>query len=298
MIIETQNLTKRFGRHGAVDALNLQVPKGAAMALVGANGAGKTTTIKMLMNLLRADGGQASVLGVDSAALGAAEFGRIGYVSESQKLPEQLTVGQFFDYLRPLYPTWDRAAEDAIRDQYELPAGRKLGKLSHGMRMKACLASVLPCHPELLVLDEPLSGLDPFVRDEVIEGLTANAGDTTILISSHELTEIEGLATHVAFMDKGRLIFQDSIDDMSARFRDVTIGFAEDPVAATLPKTWMSPTWNGRTLRFITGDYAGDEALKRMIPAHLGPLAHFSAEAMSLRDTSKALMRAHRKDVY
>jgi ABC-2 type transport system ATP-binding protein len=297
MIIETHNLTKRFTRHDAVSGLSLNVPQGAAVALIGANGAGKTTTLRMLVNILRPDFGEARVLGVDSRSLGPDEFGRIGYVSENQKLPEGLTVAQFFDYLRPLYPNWDRDLEDEVRMRFELPADRKLGQLSHGMRIKACLASALPYRPALLVLDEPLSGLDALVRDEVMSGLLASAGETAILISSHELSEIEGCATHVAFMESGRLLFQDSMEALNSRFRDVTAGFDRDPdTTIQLPDAWMSPKWNGRTLRFSTGAWSGEDDLRRSIAPLLGPLVHLSAEPMNLRDISKALIRAHRRE--
>ena len=119
-------------------------------------------------------------------------------------------VEQYFDYLRGFYPNWDRALEDELRERLELPPERQLGKLSHGMRMKAMLASVLAFRPSLLILDEPLSGLDPLVRDEIMEGVLRQADETTIVISSHELAEIEGCTTHVAFMVRGRLLFQET----------------------------------------------------------------------------------------
>jgi ABC-2 type transport system ATP-binding protein len=295
MIIETHNLTKRFKSTEAVSGVSLRVPEGAVTALVGANGAGKTTTLRLLVNLLRADSGKASILGVDSQSLGAGEHARLGYVSENQKLPVGLTVDQFFAYLRALYPTWDVERENQIRQKFDLPAGRKLGQLSRGMQMKARIASVLPYRPALLLLDEPLSGLDPLVRDEVLEGLLSNAEDTTILLSSHELAEIEGCATHIAFMDKGRLVIQDSMEDLAARFRDVTAGFADEPKhAAGLSKSWLTPEWRGRTLHFTCSDYRGDDDLSRALTSLFGPLAHLSTEPMSLRETSKALIRAYR----
>ncbi|HEX5047801.1 MAG TPA: ABC transporter ATP-binding protein [Gammaproteobacteria bacterium] len=297
MIIETHDLTKRFGKHDAVSGVSLGVPEGATLALIGANGAGKTTTLRMLMNLLRADAGEARVLGVDSRRLTAREYSRIGYVSESQELPARLTTEQFFAYLRPLYSTWDRTVEDDLRRRFELQPAQKLGQLSHGMRMKVRLAAALPHRPALLVLDEPLSGLDVLVRDEVMGGLLAHSADTTVLISSHELAEIEGCATHIAFMDKGRLVIQDSLEDVATRFREVTAGFVSDPkVPARLPEKWLTPEWSGRTLRFTTIAYAGDEELGRALASLVGPLAHLSAEPMSLRDTSKALIRAYRKE--
>jgi ABC-2 type transport system ATP-binding protein len=297
MIIETHNLTKRFGENEAVNGISLSVPEGATVALIGANGAGKTTTLRMLMNLLSADSGEARVLGVDSRRLSRREYARIGYVSENQKLPPDLTIEQFFAYLRPLYSTWDRALEDSMRKRFELQPDQKLGKLSHGMRLKVCLAAALPHRPALLVLDEPLGGLDVLVRDEVMGGLLANSGDTTVLISSHELAEIERCATHIAFMDKGRLVLQDSLDDVTARFREVTAGFAGDPQPPKkLPEKWLAPEWSGRTLRFTTSAYAGDEELGQMLASLVGPLAHLSTEPLSLRDASKALIRAYRKE--
>lgn len=297
MIIETHNLTKTFGAHDAVSDISLSVPEGATVALIGANGAGKTTALRMLMNLLQADAGEAWVLGVDSRRLTAREYSRIGYVSESQKLPLSLTTEQFFAWLRPLYSTWDRAVEDDMRRRFELQPGQKLGHLSHGMRTKLCLAAALPHRPALLVLDEPLSGLDVLVRDEVMGSLLAHSEGVTVLISSHELAEIESCATHIAFMDKGRLVIHDSVEDVAARIREVTAGFAGDPkVPAQLPETWLTPKWSGRTLRFTTIAYAGDEDLGRTLAALVGPLAHLSAEPMSLRDTSKALIRAYRKE--
>ena len=297
MIIETQNLTKKFGKHDAVSGISLSVPEGATVALIGANGAGKTTTLRMLMNLLAADAGEARVLGVDSRRLTAREYSRIGYVSENQKLPTSLTTEQFFAYLRPLYSTWDRTVEDDIRRRFELQPGQKLAHLSHGMQMKVCLAAALPHRPALLVLDEPLSGIDVLVRDEVMSGLLAHSDETTVLLSSHELAEIESCATHVAFMDKGRLVIHESVEDVAARFREVTAGFAGDPkVSARLPEKWLTPEWNGRTLRFTTTAYTDDEELSRMLASLVGPLAHLSTDPMSLRDTSKALIRAYRKD--
>ena len=143
MIIECENLVKRFRRHDAVRGVNLAVPKGAALAIIGANGAGKTTTLRMLVNILTPDSGTARVLGIDSRRLRPGDLLRIGSVSENQKLPDRLTVGQYFDYVRSLYPSWDRGLERDLRRQLDLPPGRALGKLSHGMHMKAMVVGAL-----------------------------------------------------------------------------------------------------------------------------------------------------------
>jgi ABC-2 type transport system ATP-binding protein len=167
----------------------------------------------MLMNILRPDRGDITVLDRPSRELGPADFQRIGYVSEGQRLPGTLTLAQYFDYLRALYPAWDRVLEKELCGQFELPPSRKIKHLSHGMRMKTLLVGALSFRPKLLVLDEPLSGLDTLVRDEVVHGLLQQAADTTILISSHELAEIESFTTHVAFLQNGRLFLQEAIEN-------------------------------------------------------------------------------------
>jgi ABC-2 type transport system ATP-binding protein len=295
MIIETQGLTKKFWRHDAVLGLNLAVPEGATCALVGANGAGKTTLMRMLVNNLKPDSGSAQVLGVDSRRLAPADFQRIGYVSESQELSTRLSVAGYFDYLRPLYPAWDPVLERELRVAFELPPERPLGKLSRGMRMKAMIVGALSFRPKLLILDEPLSGLDPLVRDEVMSGMLSQAGETTILISSHEIAEIEGGTTHVAFMARGRLLFQESVESLSARFRDVSVTLEAPAAEQPLPASWTNIRREGPTLSFTETAFTDDRMLRELVEARLGRCHYFEASAMSLRDVSKAAMRATRE---
>ena len=216
MIIEAQDLVKTYGSFAALRGLSLQVPAGSVFALLGANGAGKTTLIKILMNIIRPTSGRAMVLDTDARAVGPGLLAKIGYVSESQLLPGRLRVEEFFRYLRACYAGWDRGIEAALRQQLQLPPGRRIGALSHGMRMKMALACALPFRPRLLILDEPFSGLDALVREELTTGFLQRADETTIFLSSHELDEVERLATHVAFIDAGRLLFQGSIASLTA----------------------------------------------------------------------------------
>jgi ABC-2 type transport system ATP-binding protein len=295
VIIETRGLTKKFWRHNAVQGVSLAVPEGAVCALVGANGAGKTTLMRMLVNILKPDSGSAQVLGVDSRRLAPADFCRIGYVAESQELPERLSVATYFEYLRALYPGWDAAYERELRADFELPPARPLGKLSRGMRMKAMLAGALAFRPKLLILDEPLSGLDPLARDEVMSGMLSQAGETTILISSHEITEIEGGTTHVAFMVRGRLLFQESVESLSARFRDVSATLESPASGQPLPESWVNLRRDGAQVSFTETAFMDERALRELVEARLG-LCHFlEAGAMSLRDIAKAAMRATRE---
>jgi len=237
--IHTSELTKTYGLNGKTIALQpttLSVPEGAVFALVGHNGAGKTTLIKLLMNILVPTSGTSSVLGRPSSSLTGAAFERIGYVSENQDLPTWMTVQQYLDYLAPFYPHWQLG--DLVT-RLDLPLNRKLKHLSRGMLMKAALASVLAFSPQLIVMDEPFSGLDPLVRDELIEALIAHtrATNATVLISSHDLAEIEAFATHIGFLHQGRFLFNEELSSLSARFREVTVTFAPKIEVSSRPES-------------------------------------------------------------
>jgi ABC-2 type transport system ATP-binding protein len=261
-IIQTQNLTRSYGRTDALKGLDLIVPEQAIYALVGPNGAGKTTIIKLLMNILRPTAGTAQVLGQPTTSLGGEIFTKIGYVSENQELPEWMTVRYFLDYVKPFYPTWDLALEQHLLSRFDLPLDRKLKNLSRGMKMKVALASVLSYRPALIVLDEPFSGLDPLVRDELIEGLLERAPDSTILLSSHDLAEIESFATHVGYLDRGRLLFSEEMTTLADRFREVEITLNQpEPLPVNMPTTWLQPQTAGTVIRFThTGAAKGAAA--------------------------------------
>jgi ABC-2 type transport system ATP-binding protein len=227
LVIETHGLCKNYGRFAALSGLDIAVPEGSVFALLGASGAGKTTAIKILLNMIAPSRGGARILGVDSRALNPAVLARIGYVSENQVFPSRLRVEEFFDYLRPFYEHWDRSLEQDLRQRLILPPRRKIGELSHGMRLKLALACALPFRPKLLILDEPLSGLDALARDEIIGGFLGLAGQMSILVSSHELDEVQRFATHVAFLHEGRLLFQGSVAALSEHARPLFAGAVE-----------------------------------------------------------------------
>ena len=297
MIIETNHVSKRFGRFEAIEDLSLRVPEGSVFALIGPNGTGKTTTIRMLMNILRPDHGDITVLGTLSTRIGPRDLQNIGYVSESQRPPEGLTLARYFDYLRKLYPTWDRGLEQELCDQFELPSSRKIRHLSHGMRLKSLLVGALAFRPKLLVLDEPLSGLDTLVRDEVVNGLLQQAADTTIFISSHELTEIESFTTHVAFMLNGRLLLQEAIESLQTRFREVSVTLsAVKELPQPLPEDWLLPEIEGHRLKFICSSYESDAQLYQQLTQHFGAVK-VECEPMPLRAIANALMQARKRNL-
>jgi ABC-2 type transport system ATP-binding protein len=294
-ILRTVDLTKRFRGALALDRFNLDVPEGSVFALIGANGAGKTTAIKVLMNIHQPTSGRAEALGVDSRKLSPLEFQQIGYVSENQEMPEWMTVGYFLAYLKPFYPTWDDARAEELVRQFELPLDRKLKHLSRGMKMKAALASSLAYRPKLLVLDEPFSGLDPLVRDELIEGLLESAGESTILISSHDLAEIESFASHVGYLQRGRLQFSEEMTALSGRFREVEVTLDAAPVLpATYPASWLRLEASAAVVRFVDSQF--DEA-RTMAEVHaiFGESRGVSISPMPLRSIFVALAKAERK---
>ena len=293
-MIKADSLWKQYGNHDAIQGLSFSVPEGSAFALIGANGAGKTTTIKMLMNILQPSRGSARLLGVDSKKLSARELSRIGYVSENQEMPLALTVGEFLAYLRPFYPKWDRGLEQSLRKQLRLPADRKIGNLSHGMRMKMALACALPFHPELLILDEPFNGLDPLVRDELMEGMLAQAGQMTVFMSSHDLGEIDSFATHVAFVDSGKLLFEESMDTLMSRFREVRVTLeGEASLPAGPPGEWLNMRATGSVVTFVDTRFA-ESAMSGRLSPYWNEIRRVETKPLALRTIFTTLARASR----
>lgn len=293
-IIQTENLTKKFRRVKALNGLNLDVPEGAIYALVGPNGAGKTTAIKIMMNIFRPTSGRATVLGTESTWIAGRAFTAIGYVSENQELPGWMRVDGFMAYLRPFYPSWDRDLEKELVRQLDLPLDRKLKDLSRGMRMKAALASSLAYHPKLIVLDEPFSGLDPLVRDQLIEGMLARASEATIFISSHDLAEVETFASHVGYLEQGRLRFSDEMATLTERFREVELTFdLPSTLPEEWPESWMQIDASGVVLRFIESRFE-EERTRAEIRKLFGDVRDATFTPMSLRSIFLAMAKAGR----
>jgi ABC-2 type transport system ATP-binding protein len=293
-MIRTENLSKKFRSTAAVNDVNLTVPEGAIYALVGANGAGKTTLIKLLMNIFRPTAGGARVMGIDCRHLAGKDFQHIGYISENQEMPEWMTVENVLDYVRPFYPQWDRALERQLVGQFDLPSKRKLKHLSRGMRMKAAFAASLAYRPKLIVLDEPFSGLDPLVRDEIIEGLLDRAPETTILLSSHDLAEIESFASHVGYLEQGRILFSEEMPVLSGRFREITITLSTpSTLPQKIPPTWLQVEAGHSVIRFVDSNFRRQETAQEL--AEIFPSASdIAMESMPLRSIFLALAKTGR----
>jgi ABC-2 type transport system ATP-binding protein len=294
-MIRAQALTKRYRRNEALHGASFHVPEGSVFALIGPNGAGKSTAIKTLMNIIQPSGGSAEVLGVDSRRLGPAELAQIGYVSENQRLPEWMRVDYFLDYCRPLYPTWDTEAAAQLVREFGLPLDRRLRELSRGMKMKAALAASLAYNPRLIVLDEPFSGLDVLVREELIASLAERTPAATILIASHDLGEIENVATHAAYLNEGRVEFVEEMAHLTERFREVEVTLEEPAVLpGGLPAAWLNVEASAASARFADSAYDA-EATAAEIRRRFTAVRNIEATAMSFRAIFIALAKSHRR---
>ena len=207
-VIRVTDLTRRFGARTALASVSLSLSRGGVYGLIGANGAGKTTLIKHLLGLLRAESGSVRVFGLDPVADPVAVLSRIGYLSEENDLPGWMRVDELIRYSRAFYPAWDDAYAEDLRRAFALDPTAKVKNLSKGQRARAGLLIALAYRPELLVLDEPSSGLDPIVRRDILGAVIRTIADEgrTVLFSSHLLEEVEQVADHVTMISQGRIL--------------------------------------------------------------------------------------------
>ena len=298
-IIAIENLSKKYRRNAVLNGLNLGVEEGSVFGLIGPNGVGKTTTIKILMNILKADAGEARVLGIPSRRLQPDHYSKIGYVSENQQMPGWMTIQYLLDYLKPFYTSWDSGYAGSLLEQFNLPRDRKIGQLSRGMWMKTALVSSLAYRPRLLILDEPFSGLDPVVRQDLIEGLVDSASETTLFISSHDLVDIESFATHIAFLSESGLQFSEEMSSLTSRFREVEVIVASPVMLCDCknwPAHWLRPESSPSLIRFVESRFE-PERTEGDIRRLFGGAAQVSVKAMPLREIFITLARSLSKPV-
>ncbi len=228
-VVRIESLTRRFGAKVALDNVSLTVPRGAVFGLVGANGAGKTTLIKHVLGLLRAVRGSVRVFGRDPVADPVGVLAHVGYLSEENDLPGWMRVDELLRYTRAFYPGWDDAYAERLRRDFGLDPAARIKHLSKGQRARAGLLIALAYRPELLVLDEPSSGLDPVVRRDIMEAIVRAIAEDgrTVLFSSHLLHEVERVADRVAMLHRGKVVFDSALDDVKETHRCLTLRFAE-----------------------------------------------------------------------
>jgi ABC-2 type transport system ATP-binding protein len=232
-VVQIEKLTKRYRKQTAVDGLSLRIPQGSVFGLLGENGAGKTTTIQMLLGLVGPDSGSVNVLGLNPQRQGLDVRRLTGYVPEAPVLYDWMTIAEIGWFAAGFHPDAEgttagyQARYIELSNGFELPAWQKIANLSKGMRAKVALALALASDPSLLVLDEPTSGLDVMVRREFLESMVDLAGaGRTVLLSSHQIGEIERVASHVAFMHQGKLILAEPLDDLTSHTFLISLMFS------------------------------------------------------------------------
>jgi ABC-2 type transport system ATP-binding protein len=231
--VRTEGLTKQYRGQTAVDGLSLTVPEGSIFGLLGENGAGKTTTIQMLLGLVPPNSGQIDVRGLDPTRRGLDVRRQTGYVPEVPVLYDWMTVAEIGWFAAAFHldaqgtTTEYQYRYGELTRAFELPASKKIKTLSKGMRAKVSLSLALASDPSLLILDEPTSGLDVLVRRDFLESMVDLAGaGRTVILSSHQISEVERVASHVALLHRGRLILAEPLDELKARTFLLALTFA------------------------------------------------------------------------
>ncbi|MBU6409409.1 MAG: ABC transporter ATP-binding protein [Verrucomicrobia bacterium] len=259
-VIEIRSLTRRYGRFEAVNDLNLAVRPGRCYGFFGRNGAGKTTTIKCLLNLLRPTSGAVRVFGMDPRHGEVAVKSRLSYVPDTIAFYPWMTVGDTLDYFASFRPRWNRGIQDDLLSRFQLNPRQKAMELSRGQKTQLALVAAICPEPELLLLDEPTSGLDPIVRREFIEtiiGAYQSGGrERTIFVSTHLISEFEGLIDEFTIIEQGRERLTMEADAARDRFKKIRARFSEPPPPAILAGA-RNARQNGRELEILAN---GDSA--------------------------------------
>ena len=264
-VVETRDLTKRFGDNCALTGLTMTVPRGHIVGFLGRNGSGKTTTIKILLDVIRRTSGEATVLGEPTGSVAVRR--RIGFLGEDKRLYPYMTVGEIIAFTRPFFPTWRVETEIRLLADFELPLNRSVNSLSKGMRTKLGLLLNLCRHAEFLILDEPSEGLDPVMAEQMLQSLIRQAADgTSVFFSSHQVAEVEQIADHIIAIDKGRVILEGSLDDLREKYRRVTLVFDDPPPAEAFRRDGVEQvSMQGRTISILASRHIDEIAA-------LGPL--------------------------
>ena len=213
-VIEIRGLCKHY-RDFSLDHLDLDLPAGCVLGLVGENGAGKSTTIRLIMDALERDGGTVSVLGVDNKSPAFMDVKQdVGVVLDETCVPEVINARQLGKIMAGTYKNWDQAAYEGWIERFRLPADKKVKDYSRGMTMKLGIAAALSHHPRLLLLDEATGGLDPMVREELLEVFADFAAEEghAVLLSSHIVSDLERICDYIAFLHKGKLVLCEEKD--------------------------------------------------------------------------------------
>ena len=228
-VVEVTGLSRSFGHKTALDDVSFSAAAGQVYGLVGSNGAGKTTLLKHLLGLLRATSGSVRVFGLDPVRDPVGVLSRTGYLSEEHELPEWMRIDELMRYTQAYHPTWDEAYARELLETFALDPAKKVKELSKGMRAQAGLIAAVAHRPQLLILDEPSSGLDAVVRRDILDAVVRAVADDgrTVIFSSHLLDEVERMSDHVTLIDQGRVALSGVLDDVRGAYLRSRVRFAD-----------------------------------------------------------------------
>jgi len=266
-VVDVNDLSRSFGNKKALDGVSFRATAGQVHGLVGINGAGKTTLIKHLLGLLRATTGSVRVFGLDPVRDPAGVLARIGYLSEEHDLPEWMRVDELMSYTQAYHPTWDAAYARELLETFALDPTRKIKELSKGMRAQAGLIAAVAHRPELLILDEPSSGLDAVVRRDILDAIVRAVADDgrTVIFSSHLLDEVERMSDHVTLIEEGRVSLSGVLDDVRSTYQRSRVHFLDHLDQPPNLETALVAEGGGRAWSVI----------------HTGSLEHFRRSVMA-----------------
>lgn len=233
-VVAVSNLTRRFGPKTALEDVTFFIPRGSVLGLVGENGAGKTTLIKHLLGSLKPHSGTARVFGLDPVADPVGVLSRVGYLSERRDLPGWMRVDEFLRYTQAFYPDWDETYAEQLLEQFQLDPTQKIKSQSQGQQARTGLMAALAYRPELLILDEPSSGLDPVVRRDILEAVIRIVAEEgrTVLFSSHLLDEVERVADYLVMLHHGKVALNGRTDDVRQNHISAVLAFSEPQATA------------------------------------------------------------------
>ena len=247
--VDVNDLSRSFGSKSALDGVSFRATAGQVYGLVGANGAGKTTLLKHLLGLLRATTGSVRVFGLDPVRDPVGVLSRVGYLSEERELPEWMRVDELMRYTQAFHPTWDASYARELLESFALDPSKKVKELSKGMRAQAGLIAAVAHRPELLILDEPSSGLDAVVRRDILDAIVRTVADDgrTVIFSSHLLDEVERMSDHVTLMHQGRVTLSGALDDVRRGYQRSRVRFVEHFDQPPVLETALAMEGGGRT---------------------------------------------------